>query len=162
MIALIWAQAADRVIGRDGAIPWHLPEDLRNFRTLTTGSAVLMGRRTWESLPEQFRPLPDRRNLVLTRDPAWQSAGAERVDAIETAREIAAPADLWVIGGGEVYAAALPVAERLVVTDVDATYDGDTRAPAIGPEWRVEGVEPPVGWSQSTAGLRYRVTTYRR
>jgi dihydrofolate reductase len=160
-VALIWAQAANGVIGRDGEIPWHLPEDMKHFRSVTTGSTVVMGRVTWDSLPTRFRPLPDRRNLVLTRRPDWSAPGATRVADVEHAVREAA-GDLWVIGGGQVYDAALPYADRLVVTELESSYDGDTFAPAIDPRWQVTSRDPADGWAQSTTGSRYVVTTYER
>ena len=108
MIALIWAQADGGVIGNAGAIPWRLPEDQARFKELTMGSTVLMGRLTWESLPASVRPLPGRRNLVLTSDPEWSAAGAERVVSVEAAAA-RVEGDLWVIGGAAVYAAAIAV-----------------------------------------------------
>jgi len=160
MVGLVWAQAAGGVIGADGALPWHLPEDLRLFRTLTTGSTVVMGRRTWESLPDRFRPLPGRTNVVLTTDPSWSADGARRAGSVEEA--LAVGGDLWVMGGGRVYAAFLPHADRLVVTEVDTRVDGDTWAPVPGPEWRRITRDPAEGWSTSTTGLRYAVSEYRR
>jgi dihydrofolate reductase len=159
-IALIWAQARGGVIGADGQLPWRLPEDLALFRELTTGSAVVMGRRTWESLPERFRPLPGRTNVVLTSDPEWSEEGAHRVGSV--AEVLDAHAAAWVIGGGAVYAAFLPHADRLVVTDVDMLVDGDTWAPAIGDEWSRVSRTPDDGWSVSTTGLRYAVSEYAR
>jgi dihydrofolate reductase len=160
-VALIWAQARDRVIGASGGLPWHLPEDLALFRSRTTGSAVVMGRRTWESLPERFRPLPGRTNVVLTSDPRWSAAGARRAGSVAEVLDDGGP--LWVIGGGAVYAAFLPHADRLVVTDVDVVVDGDTWAPKIGPEWRLAGRTPDQGWELSpSSGLRYAVSEYVR
>jgi dihydrofolate reductase len=160
-VALIWAQARDRVIGASGGLPWHLPEDLALFRSLTTGSTVVMGRRTWESLPERFRPLPGRTNVVLTSDPRWSAEGARRAGSVAEVLDDGGP--LWVIGGGAVYAAFLPHADRLVVTDVDVAVDGDTWAPAIGPEWRLAGRTPDQGWDLSPSpGLRYAVSEYVR
>jgi dihydrofolate reductase len=160
-VALIWAQAHDRVIGADGGLPWHLPEDMALFRRLTTGSTVVMGRRTWESLPERFRPLPGRTNVVLTSDPAWSADGAHRAGSV--ADVLGAHESLWVIGGGAVYAAFLPHADRLVVTDVDAAVDGDTWAPAVDGAWQRVARTPEDGWSVSAVGgLRYAVTEYRR
>ncbi|MGK5111612.1 MULTISPECIES: dihydrofolate reductase [unclassified Geodermatophilus] len=160
-IGLVWAQARGGVIGADGGLPWHLPEDLRLFRELTTGGTVVMGRRTWESLPERFRPLPGRRNVVLTSDPSWAADGAYPAGSVA---QVLAEHDgpLWVIGGGRVYAAFLPHADRLVVTDVDTHVDGDTWAPELGPEWRRVSREPRDGWSTSTTGLRYAVSEYAR
>jgi dihydrofolate reductase len=157
---MVWAQARGGVIGADGGLPWHLPEDLRMFRTLTTGSTVVMGRRTWESLPERFRPLPGRTNVVLTSDPGWSAAGAQRAGSVAEALD--AHDSIWVIGGGQVYAAFLPHAHRLVVTEVDLDVAGDTRAPAIGPEWHRVARTPAKGWSDSSSGLRYAVSEYGR
>jgi dihydrofolate reductase len=161
-VALIWAQARDRVIGASGGLPWHLPEDLKLFRTLTTGSTVVMGRRTWESLPERFRPLPGRSNVVLTSDPRWSADGARCAGSV--AQVLQEHDDsLWVIGGGAVYTAFLPHADRLVVTDVDVLVEGDTWAPVIGPEWQRVARTPERGWSfSSSSGLRYAVTEYVR
>ena len=159
-IALVWAQARGGVIGADGGLPWHLPEDLALFRRLTTGSTVVMGRRTWESLPERFRPLPGRTNVVLTSDPGWSAEGARR--AASVAEVLEGDEDVWVIGGGAVYAAFLPHAERLVVTEVDTQVEGDTWAPAIGAGWRRVTRTPDDGWSVSSAGLRYAVSEYSR
>lgn len=158
MIALIWAQADGGVIGHAGAIPWRLPEDQALFKQLTMGSTVLMGRLTWESLPASVRPLPGRRNLVITSDGGWVAAGAERVGSVAEAAG-AADGDLWVIGGAAVYDAALPLADRAVVTYIDLAPDGDVYAPTLDADWRaVVGGE----WQTSAAGLRYKVTTYER
>jgi dihydrofolate reductase len=159
-VSLIWAQARGGVIGIAGRLPWHLPEDLALFRELTIGSTVVMGRRTWESLPERFRPLPGRTNVVLTTDPDWSEDGAERAASVPEVLDRAGP--LWVIGGGAVYAGFLPHADRLVVTDVDLDVEGDTWAPAIGPEWSPVSRVPAEGWSASSSGPRYAVTTYAR
>ncbi|MGH3744668.1 MAG: dihydrofolate reductase [Mycobacteriales bacterium] len=146
MRALVWAQSADGVIGRDGALPWHLPEDMALFRALTTGGTVVMGRRTWDSLPARFRPLPGRRNVVLTSGAA---AGAEVIRDLDDA-----PADAWVIGGERVYAAALPTADLLVTTWVDGPYEGDARAPSVGADWHAITEHP---WRTSTAGPAFTV-----
>jgi dihydrofolate reductase len=159
-VQLIWAQARDRVIGVDGALPWHLPEDMALFRQHTTGSTVVMGRRTWESLPERFRPLPGRTNVVLTSDPEWSADGASRAGSV--AEVLATHESLWVIGGGAVYTAFLPHADRLVVTEVDLEVPGDTWAPALGPEWTRTGRTPDDGWAQSSTGLGYAVSEYAR
>jgi len=133
---LIYARAANGVIGKDNALPWHLPEDLAHFKRTTLGAPVLMGRKTWDSLPPRFRPLPGRRNLVLTRDAHWQAEGAQRVGAIAEALTACADApELWVIGGAEVYRQALPLAQRLVVTEIAQAFEGDAHAPVLGPEW---------------------------
>jgi dihydrofolate reductase len=157
---MIWAQARGGVIGAAGGLPWHLPEDLQLFRRTTTGAIVVMGRRTWESLPARFRPLPGRTNVVLTSDPERPADGARRVGSVADALELGGP--LWVIGGGAVYAAFLPHADRLVVTDVDLDVEGDTWAPAVGAEWRPVARTPDAGWSTSSTGIGYAVTEYVR
>jgi dihydrofolate reductase len=159
-VGLIWAQAWGGVIGADGGLPWHLPEDLALFRRITMGSTVVMGRRTWESLPERFRPLPGRTNVVLTSDAHWSAEGARRVSSVEQVLALDGP--LWVIGGGAVYAAFLAHADRLVVTEVDLEVDGDTWAPAIGSGWTRTGRTPDEGWAESTSGLGYAVSEYAR
>ncbi len=157
-VRLVWAQGDGGVIGADGALPWHLPEDLRLFRALTVGATVVMGRRTWESLPPRVRPLPERRNVVLST--TLQAAG-EGVQVARTADEVAADdGDVWVIGGGSVYAAFLPRAAATVVTEVDVRVPGDTWAPALPEDEWVTAAG--TGWLTSSTGLRYRVTLSRR
>ena len=156
---MVWAQARDRVIGADGGLPWRLPEDLALFRELTMGATVVMGRRTWESLRERFRPLPGRTNVVLTSDRGWSADGARTAASVEQA--LAEHGSFWVIGGGEVYAAFLPHADRLVVTDVDTLVPGDTWAPALH-GWRLEEREPAEGWATSSSGLPFAVSHYVR
>lgn len=154
-VRLIWAQAAGGVLGSGGRIPWRLPEDQRLFRELTLGSTVVMGRRTWDSLPARFRPLPGRRNVVLTRDPSWSEA--ERIGSVEEALSLG---DLWVIGGAQVYAAFLPYAGEIVRTEIDAEFPGDVVAPALDDSWRLVG--PVPDWATSATGLRFRVTRLAR
>lgn len=151
MIGVEWAQSSNGVIGRDGALPWHLPEDMRHFRELTTGATVLMGRRTWESLPPRFRPLPGRRNIVLSGTP---QEGVETFSDLPQALA-AVSGDLWVMGGAAVYAAALPYADRIVVTEIRETFEGDTYAPEVGREPDVVGE-----WLESSTGLHYRFLTW--
>ena len=159
-VRMVWAQAAGGVIGVDGSLPWHLPEDLRLFRSLTLGGTVVMGRRTWESLPAPVRPLPGRRNVVLssTLDPA--DAGVRVARSVEEVLSTAG--DVWVIGGGAVYAAFLPHAVEAVVTEVDADLAGDTWAPPLDTGWRLGTRVPGQDWSESAAGLRFRVSHWRR
>jgi dihydrofolate reductase len=159
-VGVEWAQAANGVIGRDGALPWHLPEDMAHFRTLTAGATVVMGRRTWDSLPARFRPLPGRRNVVLTRDRTWRADGAEV--AHEVADALAADGDVWVMGGAEIYAATLPFADLAVITELREQFAGDTHAPALDTTWTVSGTDPADGWHESTTGLHYRFRTLRR
>ena len=163
-LALIWAQTSSGVIGRDGMLPWHVPEDMARFRELTRGHPVIMGRATWASLPPRFRPLPGRDNIVLTRTRGLEVAGALVAHGIEEALRLVEGRAAWVIGGGEVYAAFLPLAQRVEVTVVSLEVGGDTRAPALDAEtWRRTGVDPARGWHVSSAGgTRYRFETYLR
>lgn len=156
---MIWAQAHDRVIGRNNDLPWHLREDLQHFRTTTAGDAVVMGRRQWESLPEKVRPLPGRRNVVLTRNPDYQAPGAELAANLDAALALVAGEDAWICGGGQVYDEALAHADLLVVTEIDVEIEGDTYAPQIGTEFQAVEVGD---WQQAENGLRYRILTYRR
>jgi dihydrofolate reductase len=158
LIGLIWAQAANGVIGRDNAIPWHITEDMAHFRAVTSGATVVMGRRTWESLPPRFRPLPGRRNVVLTRDRSWTADGAVVAHDLESALV----GDVWVMGGSDVYAAALPSADVVELTEVQESFDGDVYAPELGDGWRVGARDPADGWHTSTSGLHYRWTRLTR
>jgi dihydrofolate reductase len=121
-ITLILARAANGVIGNQGEIPWRLPADLRRFKRLTMGCPMIMGRKTFDSLPGI---LEGRRHIVLTRDPAWADDGAEVAHNVEAALKLANAPHVMVIGGAEIYAAFLPIADRIELTDVDATPDGD-------------------------------------
>jgi len=156
-LGLIWAEAHDRVIGAAGGMPWHVPEDLAHFKELTTGATVVMGRKTWDALDPRFKPLPGRRNIVVTRDPAWSADGAEVAHSLDEALAAADP--LWVIGGAELFAATIDRADRLEVTELDLTVDGDTWAPPIGGGWTLvdEG-----DWQESRTGIPYRFLRYAR
>jgi len=162
-IGLIWAQARGGVIGRGGGMPWHVPEDLAHFRAATAGAPVIMGRRTWESFPERFRPLPGRRNIVVTRSDSWADAGAERAGSLDAALSLVDDApEAWVIGGAGLFAEALAVASVLEVTELDLEVEGgDTFAPAHE-GWAVAAVEPADGWAVSRTGVPYRFLTLIR
>jgi dihydrofolate reductase len=161
MLAAIWAQSADGVIGRDGTLPWHLPEDLARFRRVTNGAAVIMGRSTWDSLPDRFRPLPGRDNIVLSRA-GVDLPGATVVGGIAEALAAVAGQDAWVIGGAQVYAAFLPGTRRIELTEVDVVVGEGARAPVLGDEWVSAGADPADGWHTSITGLRYRFRTLTR
>ena len=159
-IGLIWAQAHGGVIGKDGAMPWHLPEDLAHFKRTTLSHPVIMGRKTWDSLPARFRPLPGRVNIVITRQADWQENGAQRASNLrEALQKCESATQVWVIGGAQIYAQALPLADELVVTEIDAAFDGDAFAPTIGPEWHAAQASD---WLTAGNGLRYRFVRYRR
>ena len=152
---LIWAQSTSGVIGRDNGIPWRLPEDQARFKELTMGQTVVMGRLTWESLPAAVRPLPGRRNVVISRDPEYRADGADVVT------ELPAERDIWVIGGAQLYALALPLADRCEITEVDIDLprdDDDATAPVLDESW----VGTEGDWLTSDSGLRYRFSSYLR
>ena len=162
-LGLIWAQARGGAIGRDGVMPWHLPEDLAHFKRVTLGHPVVMGRRTWDSIEPRFRPLTGRRNIVVTRDEAWSAEGAEVAHSVGAALALACDGEVWVAGGGQLYAATIALADRLEVTEVDlAIPDADTFAPAIGPEWVLADIDPADGFHESRTGAAFRFLGYRR
>jgi dihydrofolate reductase len=157
-VGLIWAQSPSGVIGRAGGIPWQLPEDQARFKQLTLGHTVVMGRLTWESLPVKVRPLPGRRNVVVTRQADYMAEGATVVGSLDQALT---GDETWVIGGEEIYALALPAATRCEVTEVDIDLrreDGDAVAPVLDESW----VGTAGEWLSSSSGLRYRFHTYVR
>ena len=143
-LSLIVARARNGVIGRDNALPWRLPEDLAHFKRTTMGHPIIMGRKTWDSIG---RPLPGRRNIVVTRDAAWTAEGAERVASIaEAVASCAGVSAAFVIGGAQIYRAALPLADALDVTEIDRDIDGDTLFPPIDSrEWIETSRERHVG-----------------
>lgn len=156
-VGLIWAQSTSGIIGRNGGIPWRLPEDLARFKDLTMGHTVVMGRRTWESLPASVRPLPGRKNVVLTRQADYMADGATVIGALDEVREDNA----WVIGGAEIYHLALPLATHCEVTEVEIDLrleDDDALAPLLDESW----VGTSGDWQTSTSGLRYRFHRYLR
>ena len=164
-VGLIWAQSDGGIIGNDGAMPWHLPEDLAHFKELTLGSPVIMGRKTWESLPQRFRPLPGRRNIVVTRQTDWSDDGAEVAHSVDEAIGLAAASveigeTVWVIGGAQIFAYALDRAQRLELTEIRETFTGDTIAPQRGDQWMLAASDPTDGWHTSSTGLHYRFLRY--
>ena len=159
-VRLIFARAANSVIGRDNTIPWHLPEDLAHFRQLTTGAPVIMGRRTWDSLPPRFKPLPGRENLVLTRQENWNETGCKAFNDVRNALSFCEhEACVWVIGGAQIYAEALPFASRAEATEIAQEFEGDTFAPELPlDEWDETSREAHV----SAKGLHYSFVRYQR
>lgn len=159
VLTVIAAVARNGVIGVGNRLPWHLPADLKHFKALTTGRTVIMGRRTWESLPDKFRPLPGRRNMVVTQNAAYRAEGAVVVTSLPAALAAAQSDEAFVIGGAELYAAALPLADRLQLTEIDAAFDGDTHFPAIDPrQWRETARET----HKDEAGFSYAFVTCER
>ncbi|MER2134139.1 MAG: dihydrofolate reductase [Arthrobacter sp.] len=170
LVGMIWAQTTDGVIGKDGGMPWHLPEDLAHFKASTLGHPVIMGRRTWESFPEAFRPLPGRKNIVISSREGLaaelEPAGAVVVSSLEAALEAAEGSDggdrIWIVGGSQVYADAEPLADVAVVTVINTETEGDSYAPRLGPDWTFSGVSPAQDWYTSANGLQYRFALWTR
>ena len=157
-LSLIWAQSTSGVIGRSGDIPWRLPEDQARFKELTMGHTVVRGRLTWESLPPKFRPLPGRKNVVVTRQSDFVADGATVVQSLD---EALTDPQTWVIGGEQIYTLAMPQAGRCEVTEIDIDLprdDGDAVAPVLDDTW----VGTTAEWQTSRSGLRYRFHSYRR
>ena len=156
---LIFARARNGVIGRDNTMPWHLPEDMAHLKRTTMGHTVIMGRKTWDSIPAKFRPLPGRQNIVITRQADWSAPGALRAGTLQEAMALCpAGADAWVLGGAQIYALAEPLADSAVVTEIDAEFEGDAHAPRFGPGWTETARLP----QQAANGLQFSFVTYTR
>jgi dihydrofolate reductase len=156
---LIYARARNGVIGKNNQMPWHLPEDLAHFKRVTLGQPVIMGRKTWDSLPARFRPLPGRLNIVVTRQTDWQADGALRAASIEEAMQLCGDApDAWIMGGAEIYRQAEPLASTAVVTEIDQDFEGDAFAPILGIAWSELQREAHT----SACGMAYAFVTFQR
>lgn len=170
MVGLIWAQTLDGVIGRDGGMPWHLPEDLAHFKRTTAGHPVIMGRRTWESFPPAYRPLPGRTNIVVSSSetlateigPAGAVVVSSLAQALDAAHGSPGAQQSWIVGGGQLYDAAAPLADAAVVTVINTSIEGDTYAPHLGPEWLFTAVSPAAGWHTAANGTQYRIALWSR
>ncbi|MGP9528923.1 dihydrofolate reductase [Glutamicibacter sp. AOP5-A2-18] len=175
MLGAIWAQANNGIIGDQGSMPWHVPEDLAHFKRVTAGHPVIMGRATWNSFPAKYRPLPGRTNIVLTcqaeAHEQLRNEGAVIATSLETALTLAREAkggeEVWIIGGGKVYAQALSMLDVAVITKLDVDPAGDTSAPVLSKDFvmgtsdpSVESTEPE--WHVSSSGTRYRFETWLR
>ena len=158
-VNLIYARATNGVIGHKGTMPWHLPEDLAHFKRLTQGWPVIMGRKTWDSLPPRFRPLPGRRNVVITRQSGWHATGALGASSLADALAQCSPSEeVWVIGGAQIYAQALLLAQRIEVTEIAKNFEGDAFAPYLGPEWTETAREDHT----AASGLAFSFVTLER
>ncbi|WP_089963573.1 dihydrofolate reductase [Limnohabitans sp. 2KL-3] len=155
---LIYARARNGVIGKNNQMPWHLPEDLAHFKRVTLGQPVIMGRKTWDSLPPRFRPLPGRLNIVITRQTDWQADGALRAGSIEEAMRLCGDVpDAWIMGGADIYRQAEPLAHTAVVTEIELDVEGDAFAPEFGPDWHEVQRESHV----SAQGLHFSFVHYQ-
>ena len=161
-VSLIAAVARNGAIGQGRGLIWREPEDQRHFRRVTMGCPVIMGRNTWDSLPERFRPLPGRRNIVLTRDASWRADGADAAASFDAALALAVATDArktFVIGGAQTYALALPIATELILTEIDADLPGDT----FFPPWdRAAFARTSFETHLGSQGVPYSFTTYTR
>jgi dihydrofolate reductase len=156
-LGLILARARNGVIGKDGVMPWHLPEDLAHFKNVTMGCPVIMGRKTWDSLPPRFRPLPGRANIVVTRQADWQAEGATRAGSLAQALALCGDVpQAWVIGGAQIYAQAKGLAHVAEVTEIEADFEGDAFAPDFGENWKEVARER----HHSASGRAYTFVTY--
>ena len=157
---MIYARARNGVIGKQGQLPWHLPEDLAHFKRTTLGQAVVMGRVTWESLPEKFRPLPGRTNVVVSRQTSFEATGAQVVSSLEAAMALFPTNEVvWLIGGAQLYAQALPLVSQIVVTEIDADFEGDAFAPMLSTnDW----TETERSSHVSAQGLAYHLVTLQK
>lgn len=173
-IAMIWAQTVAGIIGFENAIPWHIPEDFAHFKAATLGSPVIMGRKTWQSLPDKSRPLPGRCNIVISRDPDFAAPGGQVVTTLDLAVDAAtragheqaqtrtdgSPITIWVMGGSAIYDQFLDRADRLEVTIINNDIAGDAVAPQISNVWIQTRRDPAAGWHTSRTGLEYAFLTY--
>lgn len=158
-IGLIYARANNGVIGKDGVMPWHLPEDLAHFKRTTLNHPVIMGRKTWDSLPPRFRPLPGRTNIVITRQPDWHAEGAIRATSLDDAlQQCRHEKQIWVIGGAQIYAQALALAHEIVATEIHADFEGDAYAPELDASWQAVSRDNLI----AANGIRLSFVTYRR
>jgi len=159
-VTLVVAVATNGVIGKAGGLPWRIPEDLKRFKALTMGRPIIMGRKTWDSLPR--KPLPERRNIVMTRDPSFHAEGAIAAHSFDDALAEAAkdnPDEIMIIGGAAVFTAALPLAHRIHLTEVAAAPEGDAFMPRFDTaQWRETSREGPY----DAGGLAYSFVTLQR
>ena len=164
LIVLVVAVSRNGVIGRDGALPWRLPSDLRRFKEITMGKPIIMGRKTWEALPR--KPLPGRTNIVVSRQPGYLAPGAIVAGTVNEALAVARsakPAEIAVIGGGDIYRQILPFADRIYLSEVDAEAEGDTHFPELDDkDWQEVRRDPRLQEAGDEAGYVYRVLERRR
>lgn len=168
-IAMIWAQTTSGVIGVDNAMPWHIPEDFKFFKASTLAAPVIMGRKTWQSLPAVSQPLTGRTNIVISRDPDFDAPGATVVTSTEQAVQLGLDSarntgahDVWILGGETIYRSCMDSATRLLVTMINAEIPGDAFAPSIGQEWNLASRQPQTGWYTSVKGPQYAFLEYQK
>lgn len=172
-IGMVWAQSLDGVIGLDGDMPWHVPEDLKHFKEVTMGEVLVMGRRTWSSFPDSFRPLPGRTSIVVSKtfakDPSDEKLQHDNVrvvadlaEGLELAGELKSGPMIWVIGGGSLYDQALEVTTVVERSLFNIHVDGDTYAPKLDASWNQTEQDPSEGWHTSKSSVQYRFERWER
>ncbi|MBT2514460.1 dihydrofolate reductase [Arthrobacter sp. ISL-30] len=169
-VGVVWAQTSGGVIGNAGKMPWLLPEDLKHFSKLTTGHPVIMGRKSWQALPDAYRPLPGRTNIVVSRQKGWgETSAADGAIVVSSLDEALlesqfAPGSekVWIIGGGEVFRQSMDIADIAVITVIDSEAGGDTYAPDLDEHWKQDVSYPREGWLTAANGTRYRFALWRR
>lgn len=170
---MVWAQSRNGVIGRDGDMPWHVPEDLQHFKQVTMGEVLVMGRKTWESFPDSVRPLPGRTSVVVSgsfaenpTDPKLEHeavhVAADLSTGLELADELKTGHKIWVIGGGSLYDQALELATVVERSVFNLDVDGDTYAPALDDSWTLTTQDPANGWYMSESSVQYRFERWER
>lgn len=168
-VAMIWAQTTAGVIGIENGMPWHIPEDFKFFKAATMNAPVIMGRKTWQSLPPASQPLKGRTNIVISRDADFEAPGATVVTSTEQGVQLAldsatqtGAATVWIMGGESIYRSCMDSATRLVVTMINADIAGDAFAPTIGSEWNLASRQPETGWYTSIQGPQYAFLEYTK
>ena len=168
-VAMIWAQTTAGVIGVENGMPWHIPEDFKFFKAATMDAPVIMGRKTWQSLPAVSRPLKGRTNIVISRDADFEAPGATVVTSTDRAVQVAlesagqtGASTVWIMGGESIYRSCMDTATRLQVTMINADIAGDAFAPTIGPEWNLASRQPETGWHTSNKGAQYAFLEYNK
>ena len=170
---MVWAQSLDGVIGLDGDMPWHVPEDLQHFKSVTMGEVLVMGRNTWSSFPDSVRPLPGRTSIVVSKtfaedpsDPKLEHdnvhVAADLVTGLELAGELKSGPIIWVIGGGSLYDQALDIATVVERSVFNLKVDGDTYAPELDDSWTLTTQDPAKGWHMSKSSVQYRFERWER
>ena len=156
-LTIVVAIDTQRGIGVNNALPWHLPEDLAHFKSTTSGHPIIMGRKTFDSIG---RPLPNRRNIVVTRNPAWEHEGVEAAPSLDAAMALAGDQQAFIIGGAQIFIEAFSKVDRLIVTEIGKTFDCDTFFPEIDPDlWQEVAREQ---YQSAKTGLPYAFVTYQR
>jgi dihydrofolate reductase len=158
-VKIIFARASNGVIGKENTLPWYIPEDMKRFKELTAGSTVIMGRKTYDSLPAKFKPLPGRTNVVITRQKDWNQQGVVVAYSAEEALTLCPKdKDIWVIGGSEIYCMFMEYAQQIEITEIEKEFDGDAFSPKLDSDWEMTDKTE----TKESNGLFYHFTTYTR